>query len=394
MSAIIDTQKIDELLARGVEAIVHKETLGEMLCSGKQLRIKLGIDPTSPHIHLGRATQLLKLRDFQELGHQIVFIVGDATGVIGDTSDKEAERPMLGRGDVQRNAEKYFEQAALIIDLEKAEKHYNGTWLDKLTYAEIGKQADAFSVADFIARENIAKRLKEGKRVSLRETLYPLMQGYDSVAVKADVEIGGSDQWFNLLAGRTLQEIYGQAPQQIMANKLIRGLDGRKMSSSWGNVITIESEAGDMYGKVMSLHDDLVEEYFINCTRVPMEEVASILKAGDPKGAKMRLAREIVTLFHGAETAEYAEESFTKTFSGGGVPEDAPKVTVSSNDMLGDILLKHDIVASNNELRRLLAEGAVENMTTGEKLSDIKMTFSVNAQIRVGKRRFILIDVG
>lgn len=393
MSTITDTQKIEELLTRGVEALAHKETLKEMLSRGEPLRVKLGIDPTSPHIHLGRATQLLKLRDFQELGHQIVFIVGDATGVIGDTSDKEAERPMLSRETVAENEKKYFEQAAMVIDIEKAEKHHNSAWLDTLTYAEIGKQADAFSVADFIARDNIAKRLKEGKRISLRETLYPLMQGYDSVAVKADVEIGGTDQWFNLLAGRTLQELYGQKPQQIMVNKLIRGLDGRKMSSSWGNIIAIESGADDMYGKIMSLHDDLLEEYFVSCTRVPMEEVASTLKAGDPKAAKMRLAREIVALFRGHEAAEQAEHSFIETFSGKGMPSDAPDVIVSSNDTLGDILLKNNIVASNNELRRLLSEGAVENITTGEKLNDIKTTFSEDVQIKVGKRRFISIHL-
>jgi tyrosyl-tRNA synthetase len=198
-----DVGAIDELLSRGVTEVIVKEKLREKLLSGKRLRVKLGIDPTSPNLHIGRAVPLLKLRDFQELGHQIVLIVGDFTAVIGDTSDKESERPMLAREVIEKNKESYLEQAGKILDLDKVEFRYNSEWLEKLDYRQIGEHADCFSVADFIARENIAKRLTEGKRVSLREILYPLMQGYDSVAIEADVELGGTDQRFNLLAGRT-----------------------------------------------------------------------------------------------------------------------------------------------------------------------------------------------
>ncbi|MEK7562487.1 MAG: tyrosine--tRNA ligase, partial [Patescibacteria group bacterium] len=209
-------QKIDEILTRGVDEVIDKESLEKKLRSGKKLRVKLGIDPTSPNLHIGRAIPLLKLRDFQEAGHKIVLIIGDFTGVIGDTSDKESERPMLDEKAVKQNMKTYVSQAGKILDIKKCEVRYNSEWLKKLNYAEIGLQADIFSLAEFNARENIRKRLDEGKRVSLRELLYPLMQGYDSVAVKADVEIGGTDQRFNLLAGRDLQKFYKQDPQDII----------------------------------------------------------------------------------------------------------------------------------------------------------------------------------
>jgi tyrosyl-tRNA synthetase len=207
MAINTNQQKIEELLSRGVEEVIHQESLKKKLESGKQLRVKLGIDPTSPHLHLGRAIPLLKLKDFQELGHQVVFIVGDFTGVIGDTSDKDSERPMLTKEVIEENMKEYVRQAGKIIDVDKAEIHYNSEWLEKLTYREIGEQADQFSVAEFIARDNIRRRLDAGTRVSLREMLYPLMQGYDSVVVNADVEIGGFDQLFNLKAGRYIQKL-------------------------------------------------------------------------------------------------------------------------------------------------------------------------------------------
>ena len=231
--------KIEELLSRGVAEVIDRERLKERLLRGEELRIKLGIDPTSPNLHLGRAVSILKMRDFQELGCKLVLIVGDFTGQIGDTSDKESERPMLGRDLIEENMRSYTEQLGKLIDLSKAEIHYNSTWLEKLGFDDIGEQADHFSVAEFIARENIKKRLDEGKRVSLREMLYPLMQGYDSVAVNADVELGGTDQRFNLLAGRRLQEAHGQSAQDILMTNLILGTDGRKMSSSWGNTINL-----------------------------------------------------------------------------------------------------------------------------------------------------------
>lgn len=387
-----DPALIDELLTRGVAEVIPHDELKRELLSGRKLRIKLGIDPTSPHLHLGRAIPLLKLRDFQQLGHQIVFIVGDFTAVIGDTSDKDAERPMLARDVIEENKKHYFEQAGKILDLSKTEVRYNTEWLEKLTYREIGEHADLFSVADFITRENIARRLEAGKRVSLREVLYPLMQGYDSVAIQADVELGGTDQKFNLLAGRPLQIKFGQKPQSILMNPLIEGLDGRKMSSSWGNTLNLTDVPADMYGKVMSLKDELIERYFVTSTRVPMGEIPQIM-ALHPRDAKMRLAREIVTLYHTEAAAGVAEGAFVKIFSEGGIPDDLPSVAAGAGAALADVLLVQGVVSSKTEFRRLVEEGAVTNVGSGQKITDPGVLLSKSCTIKVGKRRFLKIDI-
>jgi len=343
--------------------------------SGERLRIKLGIDPTSPDLHIGRAVPLLKLKDFQELGHQIVLIVGDFTAVIGDTSDKEAERPMLSQETIEKNKKTYFDQAGKILDLSKVEMRYNSEWLKPLNYRQIGEHADLFSVADFIARENIAKRLEAGKRVSLRELLYPLMQGYDSVAIKADVELGGTDQKFNVLAGRPMQEHFKQRPQDIILNPLIDGLDGTKMSSSKGNVITLTAPASDMYGKVMSMTDDQVPTYFDVCTRVPLGEVKEIL-AGHPRDAKVRLAKEIVAIYHGKDAAEKAAAGFMK-------PDEAPEINLNQDAKLRDIA--NEVGVSMSELRRLVDQKAID-------LNDQTLTSVDDALepgvLKVGKHRF------
>lgn len=369
-------KEVKELLSRGVSEIIGGADLEKRLASGEKLRIKLGIDPTSPDLHIGRAIPLLKLRDFQKQGHQVVFIVGDFTAVIGDTSDKDSERPMLSREEIEKNKKTYFEQVGKLIDLEKAELRYNSEWLEALNFRELCEQAESFSVADFIARDNIKKRLDAGKRVSLREVLYPLMQGYDSVVVEADVELGGTDQRFNLLAGRTLQEKYGQKPQALVISPLVNGLDGRKMSSSWGNTIKLNTEPKDMYGQVMSMPDNLVKEYFEFCTRVPMDEVES-LSAGHPKEFKMRLAKEIVTLYHGEDLAHKAEEDFDKKFSKDEVPADILTVKAKEGEKLVDIFLQHGIVASKTEFNRLDKAGAIEEKEKGV--------------YRIGKHRFLKI---
>lgn len=386
-----DEAKIDELLTRGVEEVIVKEDLKKKLLSGKQLRIKLGIDPTSPNLHLGRSVPLLKMRDFQELGHQVVLIVGDFTGVIGDTSDKESERPMLMRNVIEKNKKSYFKQIGTLIAVEQAELRYNSEWLGTLGYGEIGEHADQFSIADFTARDNIRKRLDAGKRVSLREVLYPLMQGYDSVAVKADVELGGVDQRFNLLAGRTLQEHFEQPPQNIVMTTFpIEGPDGRKMSSSWGNTINFTDLAEDMFGKIMSVRDELLLKYFTLLTRIPLSEIKEILY-GHPKEAKMRLAREIVTLYHGEKAARGAEQHFTETFQQGKVPEKLLTIKVLPKEV-GDELVRAKIVVSKSELMRLLKAGGVRNAETGEKIEAFPLSLSKSIVIRVGKRRFVKIE--
>ena len=374
------------MLSRGVAEVIVKEDLKKKLLSGRQLRVKLGIDPTSPDLHIGRSIPLLKLRDFQELGHKIVLIVGDFTAVIGDTSDKDAERPMLDAATIEKNKKTYFQQAGRLLDLSQVEMRYNSEWLKPLNYRQIGEHADLFSVADFIARDVIKRRLEQGKRVSLRELLYPLMQGYDSVAVEADVELGGMDQKFNVLAGRPMQQHFKQEPQNVILNPLIDGLDGTKMSSSKGNVINLTAAPADMYGKVMSMADAQVKTYFELCTRIPMQEVEGIL-AQHPKEAKMRLAREIVGMYHSKEAATKAEADWTNTFSEGGVPADVPEVLVVPGTKLRDIV--KDI--STSELRRLVEQGAV-SMVGGEKISTVD-TEVQSGTIRIGKHRFLKVII-
>tara|TARA_Y100000310_G_scaffold122869_2_gene121615 strand:+ start:8071 stop:9276 length:1206 start_codon:yes stop_codon:yes gene_type:complete len=393
-SVSTDKNKINTALERSVVEVISKEELERELGKGKKLRIKLGIDPTSPNIHLGRAVQLLKLKDFQDLGHTIVFIIGDATGVVGDTSDKESERPMLSHDEVRSNAQTYFEQAGMVLDMSLVEKRYNSEWLNELTYKEIGEHADQFSVSDFIARENIKRRLDNGKRVSLREVLYPLMQGYDSVAVKADVEIGGTDQRFNLLAGRKLQEHGGQKPQHVLTTELISGIDGRKMSSSWGNTINLTTSPSDMYGKVMSIKDETIISYFTAVTRVSLSEVKDIeksLKEGsNPRDSKMRLAKEIVSIFHGDESARRAEDDFTKTFQKKETPSDMPQVFVKKGTTLSEAL--KDNISSKSELRRLVKDGAV-SVIGGDIVTEFEYLITKDTTFKIGKRKFIEVKI-
>lgn len=376
---ITDEKKIDELLSRSVSEVIIKENLRKKLLSGKRLRVKLGIDPTSPNLHIGRAVSLWKLRAFQDLGHTAVFIVGDATGVVGDTSDKEAERPMLSQEKVKENMQTYFEQAFKILDPKKTETHYNSEWLNKLGFLELTRMASLFGLNEFASRELIAKRMAAGQRVSFHELLYPLMQGYDSVAVRADVELGGTDQRFNLLAGRDIQKLYKQESQDVMMMDLLEGTDGRKMSSSWGNVVNILDDASAMFGKIMSVKDELVEKYFALCTRVPLEEVAEILKQ-HPKDAKLCLALEIVALYHGRDAAETAKDEWESIFSKGEVPTNIPEVPAGKLfEIAGDY--------SKSELRRLVDQGAVSSVVSGEKITSIDQEITDDV-IRIGKHKF------
>lgn len=387
-----DKQKIEELLIRGVEEIVDKKNLEKKLNSGRQLRIKLGIDPTSPNIHLGRSIPLLKLRDFQELGHQIVFIIGDFTGIIGDTSDKTSERPMLSPETIQANLKTYIEQAAKIIDVNQAEVHYNSTWLKDLKYLDIGEQANLFSLNEFISRDNINRRLKDGKRISLRELLYPLMQGYDSVQVKSDVEIGGTDQRFNLLTGRDMQRHYQQEPQDIITNPLIEGLDGRKMSSSFGNTVNLFDEPNDMFGKIMSLQDELIIKYFTLLTRVELTTIAeyeSQLKNGlNPRDLKLQLAQELVKMYHSESDAHKAKDYFVSTFSKKEIPDDMPEFQLADCNIIS-VLVDSKLVSSKSEARRLLEQGGIK--INGEVVKEINLELKSGDILQKGKLKFLKI---
>jgi tyrosyl-tRNA synthetase len=381
-------KKVSELLERGVEEVIDKNHLAAALESGKKLRVKLGIDPTSPNIHIGRAVVLWKLRAFQDLGHKVIFIVGDFTGLVGDTSDKDAERPMLTEKEVKTNLKTYFKQAFKILDKSQTETAYNSKWLKKLGLLEIAKMANLFGLHEFSAREVIARRIKMDKRVSLRELFYPLMQGYDSVAVKADVELGGTDQRFNLLAGRTIQKANGQAPQDILMTELLLGIDGRKMSSSWGNVINITDTPDEMFGRIMSIADYLMEQYFKLATMLPIDEYQKLLKNESPRNAKARLALEIVKLYHGEKKAKAAQDNFEKKF-GKKTGEVNPDLTLKKETgtySVVDLLVEGKLAFSKSEARRKLEEGAVE--ADGEKLTvdSLELTVKVGTIIRLGKR--------
>ncbi|MCB9808876.1 tyrosine--tRNA ligase [Candidatus Nomurabacteria bacterium] len=394
-----DPKKIQELLNRGVDEVIGREELEKALTSGVPLRVKFGTDPTSPNLHLGRAVQLLKLRDFQELGHTIVLIVGDFTAVIGDTSDKDAERPMLTHETIKKNLETYKEQIGKLLDMEKTEFRFNSEWLKDLDYNQIGEHADIFSVNQFIQRDNIRRRLEEGRRVSLREVLYPIMQGYDSVAIKADVELGGTDQRFNLLAGRTMQEYFGQRPQSIVMGPLVEGLDGRKMSSSWGNTVNLMDSPENMFGKIMSMKDEFIIKYFVLMTRVPLSEITELqyqLDQGtNPKDIKMRLAREIVTMYHSAGAATEAEKGWQEAFEKGGIPDNTKTIQVKIKMPLVDILMKEGLVKSRTEFRRLVESGAIKiyGKLEEKKLIDPESLAREDCSLKIGKKRFLKIKV-
>lgn len=396
-ATITDAQKIKELLTRGVEEVIEAKDLEQKLLSGKKLRIKLGIDPTSPNIHLGRAVQLLKLKDFQDLGHKIVLLIGDFTGTIGDTSDKDSERPMLDEKIIKANLKTYIAQASKILNIKKCEIVYNSDWLGKLKYAEIGRQADVFSIHDFISRDNIKKRLDEGKRVSLRELLYPLMQGYDSVVIKADVELGGTDQKFNLLAGRDLQRLYGQTPQNIVMGPIVEGLDGRKMSSSYGNGVNIFDTPENMFGKLMSLKDEFIIRYFVLMTRLPLLKVEEYKKRlaqnENPKNIKLELAQEIVRMYHGEKLAKPAHDNWQSVFSQGNIPENIQEIKIKKDELLLDILVREKLVASKGEARRLFEGGAVRNLENDEKIVDTTFKITQTITLKIGKKSFVKFAV-
>jgi tyrosyl-tRNA synthetase len=392
---ITDEKKIDELLTRGVEDIIVKDELKALLMSGKQLRIKLGVDPTGAKIHIGRAIPLRKLREFQKLGHQVVFIVGDFTAQVGDASDKLEKRPMLTRAQIDENLKDYKSQISKILDISKTEFVYNNDWLSKLSFGELVQLAECFSVQQMLARRNFKDRYDAGTEISLREFLYPMMQGYDSVAVKADVEIGGFDQLFNLKAGRVVQEYYGMPKQQVMTFQMLEGTDGRKMSTSWGNIISIVDDPYTMFGKVMALHDDLIVKYFTLCTDVSLEDIQAIeieLSQGvNPRDIKMKLGSELVTLYHTEKDATLAKNSWIETFQKGGVPDVIPEIHTTNDKEIIDLLLEQGLVESKTDWRRLVDAKAV-TVIDGEVVSDPKIKAS-NVTLKIGKKRFVKILV-
>ena len=384
-----DLEKIKELLERGVEGISLKDSLAEKLRSGKKLRIKHGIDPTGPRIHIGRASQLWKLRAFQEMGHQIVLIIGDFTARIGDASDKQSLRPVLTGQEIKRNMKDYAKQIGKILDMDKVELHYNSEWLAKLRIEDLIKLAMSFTAQQMIQRRNFKERWDQNKPIGLHELFYPLFQGYDSVAIKADVELGGSDQLFNLEIGREMQKMLKQKPQDIMTLKMLDGLDGRKMSTSWGNVINIIDKPEDMYGKVMSMKDEQMPQYFEMATLLPLEKIGT----ENPRDIKVRLAKEIVRLYYGESAAGKAAKEFARVFQEKKVPGQMPTLKISQDKLnILDLLKLAGLASSRSEGRRLVVQKGVKinDKICEDPKQDIELHEGMI--IQVGKRRFIKIQ--
>lgn len=385
----------NELLTRGVQDIVPKKGLTEKIKKGDKLRVYLGIDPTSTRISLGNAVPLRKLRDFQNAGHEVIFLVGSFTALIGDTSDKDAMRKPMTPQEIEHNFHTYKEQAGKILDFSRAKIMYNGDWLSKLTFQNIVELAQHFTVQQMIERDMYQKRLSAGKPIGLHEFLYPLMQGYDSVHMEVDLEIGGNDQLFNMLAGRTLLNAYKNKEKFVLTTPLIEGLDGRKMSKSYGNTIDITDAPNDMFGKVMSMADELIIKYLLLCTDTPLKEIDEIdkgLKAGDnPRDAKMRLAREIVTLYCGSAAAGTAEQEFINIFRKGGVPDEIPGFKLSGDRNIIDLLELCKLVETRGEAKRLIAQGGVK--IDDKKACDPNEIIHLKKGmiIQAGKRKFAKI---
>jgi tyrosyl-tRNA synthetase len=398
MKIITDENKIDEILSRGAEDIIDKESLKKKLMSGKQLNIKFGIDPTGPKIHLGRATILVKLRDFQDLGHKITLIIGDFTALIGDASDKDAIRQPKTEKEIKENLKDYLNQIGRILDLKKVDVRHNKDWFGKMKAEELIRLAMNFTAQQMIQRRNFKERWDTEKPIGVHEMLYPLLQGYDSVVIKSDLEIGGFDQLFNLKAGRELQRIFKQQPQDVMTLRMIYGLDGRKMSTSWGNVINILDEPKDMFGKLMTLKDEMIIDYFESCTRVPMLQVNEFKnslqeKEMNPKDIKKILAKEIITYFYDRKKAEAAEKEFEQVFEEKKLPTEIEEVKVEEEKLnIQDLLVKLNLASSKGEAKRVIEQGGVRTIK-GEEIQEIKdwqleMPIEKGVIIQVGKRNF------
>jgi tyrosyl-tRNA synthetase len=389
-----------ELIERGAVDCISREELIKKLKrsqeTGIPLKIKAGFDPTAPDLHLGHTVLLQKLKHFQDLGHDIYFLIGDFTGMIGDPTGKSETRKALTVEQVAENAESYKEQVFKILDPEKTQVVFNSTWLGKLTSIDMIKLASELTVARMLERDDFRNRFESGKPISIHEFLYPLIQGYDSVAMKADIELGGTDQLFNVLMGRDLQRSHGQEPQVVLTMPLLEGLDGvNKMSKSLGNYIGITESADNIYGKVLSVSDDLMFRYFDLLSDLSNKEIADLKSKVEnnllhPKEVKKQLARELTARFHGDAAAKAAEENFEKVFQQGGVPDDLPEIrcTATQPIALPHLLVDAGLVKTTSEGRRMIQQSAVS--IDGERVTDVNSVIKPLGEllIKVGKRRF------
>lgn len=386
----------------GAAAIVPSGSLESKLELGRPLRIKLGVDPTAPDLHLGHAVPLRKLRQFQDLGHTVVLIIGDYTALIGDPSGRSSTRPALTREEIEENAHTYVDQARKILDADRIELRRNSEWLGELDFAGILRYASLFTVARTLERDDFAKRYAAQQSIALHELLYPVMQAYDSVAIEADVELGGTDQLFNLLAGRELMEKLGMEPQVCLTLPLLEGTDGvQKMSKSYGNYVGLTDEPAEMFGKVMSVPDELMEKYYRLCTPVDPTEIGRLVAgvadgSEHPNLVKRRLAREVVTLYHSADSAIEAEAAFDRIFKQHELPEDVPEVSVAlgSDIYLPGLLKDLGLVGSASEGRRALDQGGVriDGRPASAGVYEVPADAVAGHVVQVGKRRFARVS--
>ena len=391
-----------EIIKRGCDELLVEADLVAKLKSGRPLRVKAGFDPTAPDLHLGHTVLINKLRQLQDLGHHIVFLIGDFTGMIGDPSGKNATRPPLSRADVERNAETYKAQVFKILDAGKTEVVYNSAWMDKLTSADMIRLAATHTVARMLARDDFGKRYRASQPIAIHEFLYPLVQGYDSVALKADLELGGTDQKFNLLMGRELQKHYGQPPQCILTMPLLEGLDGvNKMSKSLGNAVGITDSPHEIFGKLMSVSDELMWRYIELLSFAPLATVRQwkddVAAGRNPRDIKAGFAQEIVARFYDPVAAQDALADFEARFRQGEIPADISAVTVASRGggiAIANLLKEAGLTASTSEALRMIAQGGVK--LDGEKVSDKALRLAKGVQVvaQVGKRKFARVTIG
>jgi tyrosyl-tRNA synthetase len=388
------------VIRRGAEEILVEAELEKKLARGKLLRIKAGFDPTAPDLHLGHTVLINKLRQFQDLGHEVVFLIGDFTGMIGDPTGKSATRPPLTRDEVIENARTYEEQIFKILDPAKTLVMFNSSWMGELDAAGLIQLAAKHTVARMLERDDFSKRYRSGQPIAIHEFLYPLVQGYDSVAIKADVELGGTDQKFNLLVGRQLQEAFGQEPQVVITMPILEGLDGvQKMSKSLGNYIGITDPPEEMFGKIMSVSDDLMWRYFELLSFRPMAEIEGLREkvagGANPRDVKFELGQELVARFHSATEAQKARQNFIDRFQKGAMPDEMPECLLSAPDgmPIANALKAAGLVSSTSEAMRMIKQGAVR--IDGERLEDRALQLEKGSDVvcQVGKRRFARIRV-
>lgn len=397
--------RIEEALAvikRGVEDLLPEDELIAKLKEGRPLRVKLGADPTAPDIHLGHTVILTKLRQFQDLGHEVIFLIGDFTGMVGDPSGKNTTRPPLTKEQVMANAETYKEQVFKVLDPAKTRIEFNSSWLGEMGAEGMIRLASRQTVARMLERDDFKKRFHDHQSIAIHEFMYPLLQGYDSVALEADVELGGTDQRFNLLMGRELQKEYGQKPQIVITMPLLVGLDGeKKMSKSAHNYIGISEAPSEMFGKVMSISDDLMWDWYVLLSFRPLAEIDDF-KARvaavtlNPRDVKVWLAKEIIARFHSQADADAAEQEFINRFQKGAMPDDMPELTLDAGSegiAIANLLKDADLVASTSEALRMIKQGGVK--IDGEKVDDAKLTLSAGstAVYQVGKRKFARVTL-